>query len=58
MGSGGSQIRQAVSIIYRRRNRAHSHENDPKMPEQLKQEGVLFIYNGTETCFWPPQTSG
>jgi hypothetical protein len=24
------------------------------MPEQLKLEGVLFIYNGTETCFWPP----
>jgi hypothetical protein len=34
------------------------HENDPTMPEQLKQEGVLFIYNGAETCFWPPETSG
>ena len=34
------------------------YENDPKMPELLKQEGVLFIYNGAETCFWPPQTSG
>jgi hypothetical protein len=34
------------------------YENDPAMPEQLKHEGVLFIYNGAETCFWPPQTSG
>ena len=34
------------------------HENDPQMPEQLKREGVLFIYNNQETCFWPPQTTG
>jgi hypothetical protein len=34
------------------------YEDDPKMPEQLKQEGVLFLYNGAETCFWPPQTTG
>ena len=34
------------------------YEDDPKMPEQLKREGVLFIYRGQETCFWPPQTTG
>lgn len=35
-------------------------EDDPKMPEQLKQEGVLFIYqtDGRLTCFWPPKTGG
>src|ERR1700716_2736090 len=30
-------------------------EDDPTMPAQLKAEGVLFIYKGTPTCFWPPQ---
>ena len=32
-------------------------EDDPKMPEQLKVEGVLFIYqsDGRLTCFWPPK---
>jgi hypothetical protein len=34
------------------------YEIDPKMPEQLKREGVLFIYNNQETCFWPPETTG
>lgn len=33
-------------------------EDDPTMPQQLKVEGVLFIYGGFVTCFWPPQTSG
>lgn len=36
-------------------------EDDPTMPEQLKEEGVLFIYphgNGQPTCFWPPETGG
>lgn len=34
-------------------------ENDPKMPEQLRREGVLFIYqsSGALTCFWPPETT-
>lgn len=34
-------------------------EDDPTMPEQLKREGVLFIYqmDGRLTCFWPPQTT-
>lgn len=34
-------------------------EDDPTMPEQLKREGVLFIYQttGQLTCFWPPQTT-
>lgn len=34
-------------------------EDDPTMPEQLKREGVLFIYQSTGalTCFWPPQTT-
>ena len=31
---------------------------DPKMPDQLKEEGVLFVYNGLVTCFWPPSTGG
>ena len=33
--------------------------NDPKVTEeerQLRAEGVLFIYRGTETCFWPPES--
>lgn len=30
------------------------YEHDPRMPEEIRREGVLFIYNGTETCFWPP----
>lgn len=36
------------------------HEVDPKMPEQLRSEGVLFIYqvDGKLTCFWPPETGG
>lgn len=28
------------------------------MSPQLKQEGVLFIYQGTITCFWPPKDGG
>lgn len=34
-------------------------ENDPKVAEefrQLRAEGVLFIFNGMETCFWPPES--
>lgn len=34
------------------------HETDPNMPAQLRHEGVLFIYNGLVTCFWPPETDG
>jgi hypothetical protein len=33
-------------------------ESDPTMPVQLKEEGVLFIYAGQVTCFWPPETGG
>ena len=36
-------------------------EEDPTMPAQLRQEGVLFIYppvSGQPTCFWPPETGG
>ena len=34
-------------------------DNDPKVEEeqlQLRTEGVLFIFHGTETCFWPPES--
>jgi hypothetical protein len=31
---------------------------DPTMPQQLKEEGVLFIYQDKVTCFWPPETGG
>ena len=34
-------------------------ENDPRVVEefrQLRAEGVLFIFHGTETCFWPPES--
>lgn len=34
------------------------YEDDPKMPTQLKVEGVLFVYNGVPTCFWAPQEGG
>ncbi len=34
------------------------YEDDPLMPPQLKLEGVLFIYNGNLSCFWPPQRNG
>lgn len=34
------------------------YEDDPTMPAQLKVEGVLFIYNGIEVCFWPPEEGG
>lgn len=30
-------------------------EADPTMPLQLRTEGVLFIYFGIPTCFWPPE---
>ena len=30
------------------------YEPDPAMPQEIRREGVLFIFNGTETCFWPP----
>lgn len=33
-------------------------EDDAAMPVQLKIEGVLFIYNGNPTCFWPPRQNG
>jgi hypothetical protein len=36
-------------------------EADPKMPEQLRAEGVLFIFpaeSGEPTCFWPPESGG
>ena len=33
------------------------HENDPDFL-QLKAEGVLFVYNGTPTCFWAPEGGG
>lgn len=26
--------------------------------EQMRAEGVLFIYNGKVTCFWPPEPGG
>jgi hypothetical protein len=28
---------------------------DPAMPPELRRQDVLFVYNGTETCFWPPE---
>ena len=33
-------------------------EFDPTMPPQLRTEGVLFIYYGKPTCFWPPEGGG
>jgi hypothetical protein len=33
-------------------------EDDATMPKQLKAEGVLFVYNGIVTCFWPPEGGG
>ena len=30
-------------------------EYDPSMPEQLRREGVLFVYQGKPTCFWYPE---
>lgn len=34
-----------------------SNPKDDALPEfaQMRREGVLFIYNGQPTCFWPPQ---
>jgi hypothetical protein len=29
-------------------------EHDLTMPAEIRRGGVLFIYNGLETCFWPP----
>lgn len=29
-----------------------------KMSPQLRSEGVLFVYNGVVTCFWPPEEGG
>lgn len=29
-----------------------------KMSDQLRTEGVLFIFNGVVTCFWPPEEGG
>lgn len=29
-----------------------------KMSPQMRTEGVLFIYQGTPTCFWAPQEGG
>lgn len=26
--------------------------------EQMRREGVLFIYNGAPSCFWPPKEGG
>jgi hypothetical protein len=33
---------------------------DDALPEfeQMRREGVLFIYGGRPTCFWPPQGAG
>jgi hypothetical protein len=33
-------------------------EFDPTMPPQLRTEGVLFVYYGKPTCFWPPGGGG
>jgi hypothetical protein len=30
-------------------------EYDPTMPEDLRREGVLFVYRGKPTCFWYPE---
>lgn len=33
--------------------------SDDALPEfdQMRREGVLFIYNGQPACFWPPEQS-
>lgn len=31
--------------------------NDPQF-QQLKTEGVLFVYKGADRCFFPPETTG
>lgn len=31
------------------------HEDDPDF-KQLQAEGVLFVYDGQVTCFWPPES--
>lgn len=36
---------------------ADAKTKNPMSP-QLRAEGVLFIYNGTVTCFWPPEEGG
>lgn len=34
-----------------------SNPDDDKLPEfeQMRREGVLFVYDGRPACFWPPQ---
>ncbi len=52
----GQWVRIADDVIHS----DEIHAIDPKddaLPEfeQMRREGVLFIYNGNPTCFWPPQ---
>lgn len=43
-------------VIHKDEIRAANPEDD-KLPEfeEMRRQGVLFIYNGNPTCFWPPQ---
>jgi hypothetical protein len=43
-------------VVHKDRIRAATEEDD-KLPEfgAMRREGVLFIYHGKPSCFWPPE---
>jgi hypothetical protein len=53
---GNSWVRIPADVIHNDEIHAAKAEDDA-LPEfeQMRREGVLFIYDGKPTCFWPPQ---
>lgn len=51
-------VRIPNDVIHTEEDEAEDAKMKNKMSPQLRTEGVLFIYNGLVTCFWPPEEGG
>jgi hypothetical protein len=52
----GKWVRIPDDVIHSDEIHARNPQDD-SLPEfqQMRREGVLFVYNGKPTCFWPPE---
>lgn len=51
-------VRIPNDVIHTEEDLAADSKMKNKMSQQMRAEGVLFVYNGVVTCFWAPEEGG